>query len=171
MTRASQQRRPEPAFVHPFPDETPGVIDVQHVLPPPLLEAFASMKAGREVFFDPVCQRVPGHPEDAADAAPTRSFLAGAEHFFPAFRAIGLFRSQDPNGTAVFAEMLLTAALISSIVHNVCTAAFATLLLNRRDDHVTIFFEYDLVDKKIHLSFRVYHYLKYILLFLEYIPK
>ena len=67
--------------------------------------------------------------------------------------------------------MLLTAALISSIVHNVCTAAFATLLLNRRDDHVTIFFEYDLVDKKIHLSFRVYHYLKYILLFLEYIPK
>ena len=33
VTRASQQRRPEPAFVHAFPDETPGVIDVQHVLP------------------------------------------------------------------------------------------------------------------------------------------
>ena len=32
VTCASQQARPEPAFVHPFPDETPGFIDFQPVL-------------------------------------------------------------------------------------------------------------------------------------------
>lgn len=31
-------------------------------------------------------------------------------------------------------------------------------MLNRGDDHLTIFFEYDFVDKKIQRSFKVYHY-------------
>ena len=79
-------------------------------------------------------------------------------HFFPAFRAIVLFWGQDPNGAAVFAQILLTAALISSIFHNVCAAACATLMLHRGDDHLTIFFEDDFFDKKIRVSFTVYHY-------------
>mgnify|MGYP006871750667 CR=1 FL=1 len=124
-----------------------------------MLEASAGARATWRLFFDPVRQRVPGHAEDAADAAHTGTFLIGSEDVFPAFRAIILFRGQDPNGAAVFAEILLTAALISSIFHNVCAAAFATLMLNRGDDHLTIFFEDAFVDKKIRVSFILYHYL------------
>ena len=112
------------------------------------------------LFFDPVRQCVPGHAEDAADASHPGTFLRRPKDVFPAFRAVRVLGSQDANRPAVFAQILLTAAAISSIVDNIETAACATLMLHRRDDHVTIFFESSFVDKKIHLSFIVYHYRK-----------
>ena len=159
VTGPSQQDGPEPACVDPFPDKTPGFIDFQHVLRLRGRERLLQRGQGVKFFFDPAGQRVPGDAEDAADAAQTGPFLVGSENVFLAFRAIGLFRGQDPNGAAVFAEILLTAALISSIFHNVCAAACATLMLNRGHDHLTLFFEDDFFDKKIRASFIVYHYL------------
>ena len=158
VTSASQQHRPQPPFVDPFPHKTPGLIDFQDIIRLRCWKRLPERGQRGDFFFDPVRQGVPGDAEDAADAAHTGTFLRGSEDLFPAFRAIILFRGQDPNGTAVFAEILLTAALISSVFYNVCTAAFATLMLNRRDDHLTIFFEDDFFDKKIRVSFTVYHY-------------
>jgi hypothetical protein len=110
------------------------------------------------LVFDPGRQRVPGHAEYAADAAHPGTFRLRPEEFFLAFRAVIVLRRQAANRPAVCAQRLLTPALISSIFHHVGAAAFATLLLNRCDDHLTILFEDDFVDKKIHLSFKVYHY-------------
>ena len=117
-----------------------------------MLEASAGARATWRLFFDPVRQRVPGHAEDAADAAPTRTFLRRSEDVFPAFRAIGLFWGQDPTRATVFAQIVRTAALLSSIFHQVCTAAYATRMLTRGADHLTIFFEDDFFDQKIHLK-------------------
>jgi hypothetical protein len=123
-----------------------------------VLEASAGARATWRLFFDPVRPRVPGHAEDAADAAPTGTFLRGSAEVFPAFRARRLFRGHDPPGAAVFAAIVRTAALLSAIVHHVCAAVYATRMLKRGDDHLTIFFEDDFFDQKIRVSFTVYHY-------------
>ena len=158
VARASQQHGPQPPRIDPFAHKTPGLIDFQHIIRLRGGKRLSERGQRRDFFFNPVRQRVPRHAEDAADAAHTGPFLVGPKDFFPAFRAIVLFRGQDPNGAAVFAQILLIAALISSIFHNVCAAACATLMLHRGDDHLTIFFEDDFFDKKIRVSFTVYHY-------------
>ena len=158
VLRSAQQHRPQSSFVHACSHKTPSFIDFQHVIRLWGWKRLSERWQQGNFFFDPVRQCVPGHPEDAADAPHTGTFLICSEDFGLTFRAIRLFWGQDPNRAAVFAEILLIAALISSIFDDVCAAAFATLMLNRGHNHLTIFFEEDAVDKKIRASFKLYHY-------------
>ena len=114
--------------------------------------------AGHRLFFYPCRQRFPRHAEGSGNAAHARPFLRGAKDFVPARLVIAAFGRQDACRPTVFAYILLTAATISAIFDDIVTATFAALTLNGCDHHLTIFFKYDVVDKNILLSFKIYHY-------------
>lgn len=88
------------------------------------------------VFFDPLAQRPARDAKDPFDPAHARSFLIGAENLFTVFRGIPLMRLQYPGGAAIFTEILLIAAPISTIFDNIEAAALAALVLNGCGDHV-----------------------------------
>ena len=129
-----------------------------HRLPSGRLAARATVSSSEEaagrLFFDPRGEGVARHAAYAADATHTGAFLIRAEHCFPTFRAITRrLWGQHPGSATVFTAILLTAAPIMPVFHNVLTAAFPAVMLKSCRDHRPII-RYDLFScKKIDLSF------------------
>jgi hypothetical protein len=119
LTRPTAQDGPQPALPDPFAHKRPDLIHLQPVIGLRWSKHRPERRQRLKFFFDPICQGVPRDAEDAADPSQTGPFLIRSEDFFLAFRAIILFRGQDPNGAAVFAEILLTTALISSVFDDI----------------------------------------------------
>jgi len=66
-----------------------------------------------------------------------------------------------PDGTAVFARILLAARPIVAVFDNVLAAAFPALSDGGSDDHMTTIQRLIFIGKKIHSSFRGYHYQRF----------
>ena len=151
------QDHPEPPFPCPRSHKRPDFIQLQHIIREGGGQRL--LQGGRSsTFFYPCRQRFPRHAEGSGDAAHARPFLRGAKDFVPARLVIAAFGRQDACRPTVFAYILLTAATISAIFDDIVTATFAALTLNGCDHHLIIFFKYDVVDKNILLSFKIYHY-------------
>jgi hypothetical protein len=119
-------RSPDPAYAVFFEHERPHLIQFQNVIRLSGKQRLAQVRQSLNVIFHPTQNGAPGNLINPFQPPQTGSFFVRLQDRFFLFRSILVFGFQYATGPAVFAVVLLAAALVVPIFHYVGASAPAT---------------------------------------------